>query len=182
MRSESALRIQRERTKQGLCRRCGERPYMARGDSDSPYCENCKRKANERQRERVNERKSAGYGPPPLERPAHVHLPHPVDDQRTACGRELTADNIAAGADDVNCSNCRRTVAYRELAAQSAAPAAPTEEFTEAASEPEPELIAEPEPDELPIEDTPGPDPVAPAPERSRRGGILGWLLRRGRP
>lgn len=177
MRSENALRIQRERTKQGLCRRCGERPYMARGDSDSPYCENCKRKANERQRERVNERKNAGYGPPPLERPAHVHLPHPVDDQRTACGRELTAENVAAEAGDVNCSNCRRTVAYRELVAEPVAPAVAPDEFT-AASEPEP--IADAEPDELPIEAT-EPPPATPAPLRNRRGGVLGRLLRRGR-
>ena len=179
MRSESALRIQRKRIKEGMCRRCGERPFVARGDSDSPYCENCNRKANERQRERMNERKSAGYGPPPQVRPTRIHLPHPSDDDLTACGRELTDDNASFDAGEVTCSNCRRTASYRERASEPAAPVAEAavarEQLAEAAPEPKPEPEPEPAPEpQHEPEPLPEPDPVREPVPRS----ILGRLRR----
>lgn len=160
-----------------MCRRCGEKPFVARGDQDSPYCEDCGGKANERQRERMNERKSAGYGPPPQARPTRIHLPHPSDDQLTACGRELTDDNASSDAGEVTCSNCRRTASYRERALEPVAPepAVERELLADAAPAPEPEPApeppSEPQPEPLPA---PEPEPVQEPEPRS----ILGRLRR----
>lgn len=168
-----------------MCRRCGEKPFVARGDQDSPYCEDCRGKANERQRERMNERKSAGYGPPPQARPTRIHLPHPSDDQLTACGRELTDDNASSDAGEVTCSNCRRTASYRERALEPVAPepepAVERELLAEAAPEPEPEPApeppSEPQPEPLPA---PEPEPVQEPEPRSILGRLRRYWVRGG--